>query len=279
MGALAVVFDLLMSNPLKAVSEFQGVLYGTGHTLRFTPLWFLPCLFLVSMSATLLLSLHQRWLARAASAQENTRFLLGVSLISAVVGTVVVTSGRFGRPPFEDVLGRPLGLPWSLDLLPLVLAFFALGVLLASARFLRNCPQPWVVIAVAVAILLPLVANGVSLDLNYRRMTHPLGVAAGIAAGVALVIALSTLIARHGLLARLFSYLGSASLVVLMFHGAVQRRLMDQLAPWVSNEIALAALGATLTVAAICAVDLVVLRRIPALGWVCYPRRAAARAA
>jgi len=279
MGALAFVFDLLVAGPVNAGVELRGILYGTGNALRFVPLWFLPCLFVVSMSATFLLSARARIAAEVTSNGATRRFLAGVSLVGVVAGSWILASGRFAQPPFQDAIGRPLGLPWSLDLAPFVLGIFLCGMLMSHSRVLRNGPYPWLLVASGIAVLSLLVVNDVSLDLNYRRMTFPLAALVGVAAGVAATIALSSIIARTSMLGRLLSYLGSASLVLLMLHSPVQRRVLDQLAPWIANDTVLIVTSTCATVAIICVIDLCVLRRIRALGWVCYPRGSAVGAA
>jgi len=249
-----------------------GVFYGTGHTLRFTPLWFLPCLFLVTVASTLLLQ-------RAASAapadptDPSTKTSLAiVAMVSTTVGLAIIASGRFASAPFQDEQGRPLGLPWSLDLVPIALGVFIAGMLSARSRLLWQPRHPFFLMAVAVMILALLVGNDVSLDLNYRRATDPGAAVVGIVSGIALVIGVSELIVRSQWLARVFAHLGSASLVVLIFHGPLQRRVLEWLAQWIALKPMLVILGTGLTVAIICAADLLVLRRVPALSWVYYPQ-------
>ena len=279
MGALVVAFDLLVAGPANAVDELRGILYGTGNALRFVPLWFLPCLLVVSMSATWLVSVRAHVAAGNTNDRATRRFLVRVAVVGIGVGSWIIASGRFAQAPFQDAIGRPLGLPWSLDLAPFVLGIFACGMLMSRARVLRGCPYPWLLALTGIALLSLLVVNGVSLDLNYRRMTFPLAALVGMAAGVAATIALSSIIARKSMVARTFSYLGSASLVLLMLHSPVQRRVLEQLAPWIGSDAALIVLSTGATLAIICVIDLCVLRRIRALGWVCYPRNTAVGAA
>jgi fucose 4-O-acetylase-like acetyltransferase len=170
------------------------------------------------------------------------------------------------------VYHRPLGLPWSLDLVPFSLSLFLLGFLLAPVRSLWSSRHPGLIVAVASLVLALLVAYGASLDLNYRRMSPPWAAVLGSASGIALVIALSTLITRIPVLARVFAYLGSASLALLLFHSPIQRRVLEFLAPHLEGRLLVMALGTGLTVAIICLVDICILRRVPALGWICYPR-------
>jgi fucose 4-O-acetylase-like acetyltransferase len=170
-------------------------------------------------------------------------------------------------------------LPWSLDLLPFVLAVFVAGILFCRARLIRECPMPFVVMLGACAALAFLVSNGVSLDLNYRRMTDGFAAIAGIAAGISLVFALATLVARVAAISRIFAYLGSASLVILLLHSPLQRRVLDALVSAGIPSWAAVLLSVSITVATICALDLFILRRVRALGWVVYPRREHAKPA
>ena len=276
MGAIGVVLAAQSGDVEGVLSELRGVLYGTGHTIRFVPLWFLPCLFLVSISTAVLMCFARAWLQLEAFERWRPRLLGGLVVMGLVAGGLVLASGVFARAPFIDATGRPIGLPWSLDLLPFVLAIFAAGVLFCRTRIIRDCPMPVAVIAGACVVLAILVESGVSLDLNYRRMTHSLGVIAGMVAGGSLVFALSALISRVPAISRVFAYLGSASLVILLFHSPLQRRVLEPflghgISPWIA-----VALSVSITVALICAFDLWILRRVRALGWVVYPRRATA---
>jgi polysaccharide biosynthesis protein PslL len=279
MGAIAVLLAAQSGDLDRVLSELRGVLYGTGHTIRFVPLWFLPCLFLVSISTVVVLGIARRSLSLEEFERWRPRLLGGLVVTGLVGGSLVLASGAFARPPFTDAIGRPLGLPWSLDLLPFALAIFVAGVLFCRARIIRDCPMPAVVIAGTCAVLAFLVANGVSLDLNYRRMTSAWAVLAGVAAGIALVFALATLVARVPVMARVFAYLGSASLVILLFHAPLQRRVVDVfVAQGVDSWVAVV-LSVSITVALISALDVWILRRVRALGWVVYPRREVAKPA
>ena len=273
MGAVAVLLAMQSGDVAVVIGELRGVLYGTGHTIRFVPLWFLPCLFLVSIGTAALVGVARAWLSLEQFERWRPRLLAALMLVGLVTGALILASGVFARAPFIDATARPVGLPWSLDLLPFVLAIFVAGVLFCRGRMIRDCPMPIAVMVVACAVLAILVSDGISLDLNYRRMTGALGVTAGIVAGIALVSALSTLIARVPAISRLFAYFGSASLVILLLHSPLQRRVLEPflahgVSPWVA-----VVLSVSITVALISAFDLWILRRVRALGWVVYPRR------
>jgi polysaccharide biosynthesis protein PslL len=275
MGAIAIVMALQTDGTFAALTELGGTLYGAGHTIRFVPLWFLPCLFLVSMAATGALGGARSLMGAERFDRSHAHLLVALAALGFVGGALILASGTFVQPPFVDAKGRPIGLPWCLDLVPFTLAIFVVGTLASRTRFTLNCPQPWVVMPASAGLLALLVANDVSLDLNYRRMSDGAAVVLAMAAGIVMVLALSKLIVRVGWAARMFAYLGSASLVILMLHSPVQRRLVY---PFVSrgvpDVIAVMAI-VVITIAAICAFDRWILRRVRAVGWVVYPRREA----
>jgi fucose 4-O-acetylase-like acetyltransferase len=273
MSAVAVAAQA--GDGARLLEELRGVLYGTGQTIRFVPLWFLPCLFLVSVSTAAWLGAARAWLSLEEFERWRPRLLVGTASVGLIGGALLLASGVFARPPFTDASGRPIGLPWSLDLLPFVLAIFMTGILFCRARVIRDCPTPLVVIVGACGVLALLVANGVSLDLNYRRMSDAVAAVVGVAAGISLVFALATLVARVPAVSRVFAYLGSASLVILLLHSPLQRRLLDSLGVVGMPSWAAVFLSVSITVALISALDLFILRRVRALGWVVYPRREA----
>ena len=270
MSALAVALAWQAGGAGSAVGELRGVLYGTGQTIRFVPLWFLPCLFVTTVFATL-----------AWTVARKKGPLIVIACVSAIAGAWLLSSGTFALPPFADSSGRPLGLPWSLDLVPFVSTVFILGALTARLAFerQREIPHAWLIVFGGALALGLLAATGASLDLNFRRMTHPVAVTGACVAGIAMIVALSHLVARFALASRLLAYLGSASLVILMFHAPLQRQAVDHLQALGINAPITVMVSVLLTVAVIAAIDYWILRRVRAVGWVVYPRRVAASAA
>ncbi len=128
-AALVVAFN---AGGLNAIDdEFGGILYGTGHTLRFVPLWFLPCLFIVSMTATCLLSGARAMLGQPRFDARRTTILAAIAVAGLVAGSLILDSQILLSLRMLTFKGRPLGRPWSLDLLPFALGLFAAGTLAA----------------------------------------------------------------------------------------------------------------------------------------------------
>jgi fucose 4-O-acetylase-like acetyltransferase len=274
MGLLGVL-AALAAGPFPALTELGGVVYATGHTIRFVPLWFLPCLFMASMAATFVMEAARALTPAERLERMRTTLLVLLALAGLVLGSLILRSQVFAEPPYVDDKGRPLGLPWSLDLVPFVLGVFFVGTLAARAPLVYRCPQPWLVLLATASVLAILTAYGASIDLNYRRLTHPVAAVVAMTSGIVMVMALSTLVARIAWAARLFGYLGSASLVILMLHSPLQRRLVHPILNSHFPEAVTVVGSLVITVGLICAFDLLVLRRVHALGWVVYRRREA----
>jgi fucose 4-O-acetylase-like acetyltransferase len=276
------------SGVASALSELGGVLYGTGQTIRFVPLWFLPCLFVTAVFVTLLLSAGRAVMKssdgrarHAGSAATSSAGAVAGATACAIAGACLLSAGTFALPPFADSSGRPVGLPWSLDLVPFVSALFILGALTARLAFGRDreISHAWLIALGGTVVLGLLATTGASLDLNFRRMTNPIAVIAATAAGIATIVALSHAVTRYAVISRVFAYLGSASLVILMLHAPLQRRTVDVLQALGLNVPMTVIVSIVLTVGVIAAIDYWILRRVRAFGWVVYPRRAAASAA
>lgn len=258
MGALAVLIDCRGEGIPGALSALSGVLYATGETIRFPPLWFLPCLFLVAITTAVLLRLPG----------PRTWVLVGIVVAGLVGGGALLTIGPYAQDP--------MGLPWSIDLVPFSIAWFAVGMLAAKTPWLTRWPMAALTVLAAAGVLAMLVVNGVSLDLNYRKLIDPMAAIAGAFAGIAMVMALSTLIMRIAPVARLFAYLGTASLILLMLHHPLQRKVLPPLVSRDMNAFVAVVISFASTVALICALDQLVLRRVRLFGWFVYPRRPAA---
>ena len=190
-----------------------GVLYGTGATVVWAPMWFLPCLFLCALLA--------RELTRHLESRPFT--LAGVAALLYLTGVTAV--GGLG-PHTIEFLGindskPPIGWPWSLDLVPIGGAFMVAGYL--TRNWIRRPSMPvamW--LAGLAALLLMNLAFGQSMQLNERNVGNPAITTIQAVLGVALCIAGSGAVdARSPALARALAYVGRRSLFVLMFHSAI----------------------------------------------------------
>ncbi len=208
--------------------------YAGPNTLEWIPLWFLPHLFLVNLFAFLLIKFVY---------ERLPYFWVRMLSLAAMLGVGVAAIQLFWPVRFS-VLGRSFefyGLPWSADLLLITTAFFILGY-----EIRRTLPPfapwngekegrassfvGWVLIA-AIGLFAGLnIAFRSTIDF-YIRSYGPVVVSTLEAVSGSLLILFLAKWLEKGP-ARLFGalkYLGTASMVVLIFHYVPQEFLYQKL--------------------------------------------------
>ncbi|MFS2036539.1 acyltransferase family protein [Polaromonas sp. CT11-55] len=215
-----------------ALAYFTGVLYGTAPTIAWTPLWFLPHLFVASVLATALLR-ATRHLPRRTTAL----WLLACALLAAGVGGIdwFWKTGTGESLRFMGLEDLP-GLPWSLDLLlvstPFMLFGYLLGKPVAAMRF-----SLFKFAAAALAFTALHTYSGETMDLNLRVYGNPVISTLQAALGIYLVLSVSALLQHHAVFRRPLAGIGSASLFILLFHYVVQGRVFLMLSHVSRNEV------------------------------------------
>ncbi|WP_028310703.1 acyltransferase family protein [Derxia gummosa] len=194
----------------RVVDVLAGLVWATGNTLPWDPLWFLPALFLALLAASGL---------RLDTLSHRQAALAGAALL--LLAWLVFAGGRFRAPPFVNLSGQPVGLPWSADLLPLMLLFVGLGQRARLAGLLDRV-SPGLVLLVALPWFGLALGLGARTDLNFRLAApFPLALA-GALAGIGLTLALASWMTRAARVMQAFATLGEHSLIVLIFHAGIQ---------------------------------------------------------
>ena len=196
-----------------------GLFWGSGGD--WTPLWFLPHIFLAVLSATALLHLVRRWYWRRP--------------VTAVVAVVLLVAGIVAIRAFEQsrlAMGLPLawnnpkGLPWSMDLLPMSVACILAGHLLS--RQVQMLQASWFKGLVALALFAGLhFFFDEFMDLNLRVYGVPWISTTQAAAGIYLTLMLAASLQTLGKWAAPLAYVGSGSLFILLFHAFVQGKAFN----------------------------------------------------
>lgn len=205
--------------------HLRDILYGTGPVIPIVPMWFLPHLFLVYAGAYGLIRLTPfrelpgvfQWLLLSLS------LLLGSYSIAWFWNYELTLWGHLYRLP---------GLPFSLDLLPISLAYFMAGHLLAS-RVIDFRPSGGMVVLSAAVYLWVVLFTGAHIDLNRRIHEGSMAAIVGSVAGIYLVLAFSYGCARFEVAKRSLVRLGKSSLFILIFHYPVG----DALFRWMTSAI------------------------------------------
>ncbi|WP_236674860.1 acyltransferase family protein [Piscinibacter sp. HJYY11] len=234
-----------MIAPVGAGELFGGVLYGTGATLMWTPMWYLPHLFIASCTGLLLL-----------------KALAGRPQLMVPLCSTLLAGGVFA-------IGRLPELPWSADLLPISVPFMLAGWHLRDRIFAARFRTLHCAVAMAVFVMLNL-AFDARMDLNMRVYDDLLVNTAEAGCGVYLVLTLASRLQNAGPPSRLFSTLGSASLFILMFHHPIQTKVLTVLQARGMSDLGASALAVTAGLV----LPLLVwdgARRLPPLGWLLLP--------
>jgi fucose 4-O-acetylase-like acetyltransferase len=213
------------------LAYFSGVLYATAPTIAWTPLWFLPHLFVATVFSTAIL--------------RATRMLVNRPTWIFLIACVLLTAGIASIDWFWQIdtatlrfmgLDHLPGLPWSLDLLlistPCILFGFLLAKPVAAMRF---NPLWFGASALAFAALHAFFDE--AMDLNLRVYGKPLVSTLQAALGTYLVLSASSLLQRFAAVRRPLGYIGAASLLILLFHYVVQGRAFLVLSHFSRNEL------------------------------------------
>jgi fucose 4-O-acetylase-like acetyltransferase len=205
--------------PEAGLQFVAGVLYGTGPTIPWPPLWFLPHLFLASLLALVL--------AKLARGPVREGLLAAVLLVA---GTVIVRAG----------IAPARGLPWSADLLPVTVAWVLVGHALGPA--LRGAALPWPGLLLAAAGVAALhFGTDAVVDLNRRQIDSPLVTTLQTLLGIGVCLGFASLLAATRAGAAL-CYLGARTMPVLLLHwfllAAVFAALADRGAGFGASAVA-----------------------------------------
>ncbi len=204
-------------------------LYMTGPYLNWVQLWFLPLLFLVNLYAYLFYKLT--------APLKNDWIRRGILLITLWLGTLPLP---YTWPLEIELLGKPLtlhGAPANVDLVLLAGFFFIL-----ARELYRSLPADFfaskTVLLVSALILFGMVFSlDLPVDFNIRLYTSlPLNTLEALA-GISFTLALSRQIDLHSPeLTRFFSYIGSLTLSILIFHVPIQEMVNNKLTPYIGQN-------------------------------------------
>ncbi len=211
LGLVALCVDAVKAKafPSHYMAYFEGVLYATGRTIDWVPLWFLPHLFLASCATLLVIKLI-----------SSTWMRLVYLALSLAVGVLLLS---------------PADRPWSLDLLPISSSFLLAGYL--SKRLVQSMTFNSIFFILAAAIFTALHAFfDVTIDLNMRVYGDFLIATLQAFSGIYLCLSLSSLLAQHAGINKLMSYIGSGTLFILIFHYTLQWKVFGFISKFVAGS-------------------------------------------
>jgi fucose 4-O-acetylase-like acetyltransferase len=200
-----------------------GIAWGTGQTLPWSHLWFLPALFLallITQALRIAPGSATKWVAA-------TLALLGLIWWMPMVATPEVLAHRFPAPT---------GWPWSVDLLPYCLLFVWLGAWLREdGRARAAFESPWTLVLAGALFVVALPAR---VDLNLRVFTPPLLALLAAVCGCVLAIGLARALARLRAPAQLLATVGRHTLAIFLLHVSIQKAVLGDSRSWIAGLIA-----------------------------------------
>jgi len=205
--------------PAPDLNYFFGIMYGTGSTIDWVPMWFLPHLFITSVFCLFLL----RSVKSEAGHSVSLALIAAVSLVIGIYFINMFWQIKLIGRGFMGMSQLP-GLPWSLDLIPISSAFLLFGYLcrerIQSMRF--NVAR-FLVATIALALLHTYF--DVAMDLNNRAYGNLFISSLQAAIGIYISLSLASLLQKYSAIRVPLAYIGSRALFILIFHSAFQTKV------------------------------------------------------
>jgi fucose 4-O-acetylase-like acetyltransferase len=208
---------------LSGTRYFIGLLYGTGDTVAWIALWFLPHLF-ISLIASLVI------LRAVEACTDNKVWIMSVALMLLGIGIGSIDAYRHPTAIAASLMGpgRFLGLPWGIDLIPITSSFIIFGYLLATPVKSMKFSLPGLFVSAVVFVALHFYFDD-TIDLNERVYDSAVLSTMEAATGIYTTLSIASLLQNFPSLRKLLAYLGSGTLFILIFHDFLQTRAFDVL--------------------------------------------------
>jgi polysaccharide biosynthesis protein PslL len=190
------------------------ILYGNGLVIpwEWVPLWFLPNIWVVSLFSYLC---HRHGNLVSKPIFFKAMFLMCILLI----GYIGIDFFLNTRLPGTNIV-LP-GLPLSIDLILICSFFFLLGSFLKES--VLNLKFNWLMFVVAIFTFALLhLASDSTIELNLRRYDNIFISTIEALLGIYIIISLSVMIKGNLVISGILSYIGVASLFIMIFHHPIE---------------------------------------------------------
>jgi len=226
------------------------------------PMWFLSFLWLLHTAGALVYRL-------TGFAQRSTLWRVCFMLTLLTVGQALLPGQLFTQRCVDIGLGYT-GLPLGLDLLPLGMAWFFLGHVLAPTLVRKAMPCTWVWGWTTTFVVCQLLAAP-RLSFFLRESSDLVFTNLAALSGALALTGWSQVLSKFDGVAALLAPIGRNSLYVLMWHAPIQSVLGQQLRQWAPEHAELASWTALLLVMIACQGIGLITRRHASLR-VCFER-------
>lgn len=209
--ALFIVSVLLEEKNLQWT--LAGIFYGNGHTIEWTPMWFLTHLFAIYVFTYIIFKLT--------NIQEKNNFYKTIFvIILIVIGTQNIDMFRYIQTTLSGKELIVMGLPFSLDLILVSSSFFIAGTFLKKTIIIFN-PNIYAIIASVLILIVISIYTDASIDMNERIYKNPLFATIAAICGIYFVLSISYYLDKTIFLRKILLMFGQASLFILIFHAYI----------------------------------------------------------
>ena len=204
----------LVTNPQYLYKlELLNILYGSGGTVSWTPLWFLSHIFVVFVVAWCL----NYFVLRKFAKNSYKWILLLVIFWVGASNIALFADNELTDALFSSHTQLVRGLPFNFDIVLVTMPIFLAGHLL-SDRCLNFKPE-WLMAILMLIIFITLhYTFDETLELNGRQFGNFIVCTAQIISGIYLAFSLGYLLQFVTVVSKVLQYLGGATLYLLIFH-------------------------------------------------------------
>lgn len=200
------------------IGNLIGILFGTGQSILWTPMWFLPSLFVTVIFSWFLISFFDL------KNRKNLAFpIIGILLIAGIFTINFFHSLRpFYLGTDNDHTANLIGLPFSIDLLLINTAYFTFGYIISNHIKNYQFNLIFSILSLTLFAASHYFFNE-TMNLNYRIYGSPVISTLQAVCGIYLIVIISEIIKKYlSNIGTVLSYIGSGSLFILIFHGICQ---------------------------------------------------------
>lgn len=211
--------------------QLNGIFYGNGDTIKWTPLWFLTHLFAVYLFTYMLFCTFKFHLL-------PTTLKVMTLMTFMLVGCLYLQMFWYMEIDIFEYSIKLPGLPFSLDIIFITSVFFISGSLLKNA-LIKFEPNLWVLLSCLLGFVLINIYSDAHIDLNRRIYESPFFATLGAILGIYMVLSVSWYIAKVEWLSYIPLRMGEASLYILIFHMFIQNTVYVYLIEGVTDDATL----------------------------------------
>jgi len=220
------LYKFLKSN-INLIDYLCGVLYGSGHTILWIPLWFLTHLWIL-----LIIS----WFVIKFIWDKQNSLIFKVLFLCALLFLGQASIYYFWNMKIEqsNVLryffvntDLVTGLPFSIDIIPFSMFFLLIGYACKKYLSLLKFNSIWFFAAVFGFVFLHIIYDD-TIDFFFRIYNSLIVSTIQALLGTYIVFVLADILEKYHKASKILIYIGQNSLIILIFHHVIQQIMFDK---------------------------------------------------